>query len=165
LEGASLSSHGLVVHHLHGPVIHMAVPVCSMPPMALQAISFGSVLLRTAAGFVGREGTLTLHMQLGVWWTGHGAREKNMHQRFLFARLLVHQSPRKLPSWLGPCVLASGGFGASAVVDWWSQPSICICQQTGALSASMDNQLSWSVMSTCVKWCTVHVLGCGCFCC
>jgi hypothetical protein len=25
----------------------------------------------------------------------------------------------------------------------------------------MDNQLSWSVTSICVKWCTVHVLGCG----
>jgi hypothetical protein len=60
------------------------VPVCSMPPMALQAISFGSVLLRTAADFVDGKG-LTLHMQLGVWWSGHGAREKNMHQRFLFA--------------------------------------------------------------------------------
>jgi hypothetical protein len=49
--------HGLVVHILHGPVIHMAVSVCSMLPTALQAISFGSVLLRTAAGFVGRKGT------------------------------------------------------------------------------------------------------------
>jgi hypothetical protein len=44
----------------------MVVPVVSMPPRALQAISFGSAPLRTAAGFVRREGTLTLHMQLGV---------------------------------------------------------------------------------------------------
>jgi hypothetical protein len=62
----------------------MVVPVVSMPPRALQAISFGSAPLRTAAGFVRREGTLTLHMQLGVVdWAC--AREKNMHQRFLFA--------------------------------------------------------------------------------
>lgn len=69
-------------------------------------------------------------MQLGVVdWACE--REKNMHQSFLFVRLLVHQSPPKLLSWLGPCVLASGGFGVSAVVDWWFQPSIRICQRIG----------------------------------
>lgn len=50
------------------------------------------------------------------------------------------------------------------MIDWWSQPPICICQQTALSGLSVDNQLSWSVTSICVKWCTLHVLGCGCFC-